>query len=310
MTNATKSLAIIFVALAVITAAVEMSSGPAASQAFTSKLISVDTSQVNKIVINKPGSPSITLSKSKNTWMVSTEKGKQYPASRNAVKRALLQLNGLKVSSVATRDPQKYTRYKVDSTGTKVTLFNDDNQLGSLIIGAPQIESRREFNNYVRRPSDKTVYAVQGFLGPSFSKKLNDWRNKTVWDVDRSDISQVHFLYPADSSFSIKRANANKWVSEGDTLSNTSLSPILRNLSTMRVDGFANALSVDDFGTEQYAIQLQLKSGEQHRLRIKSMPSDSTHYLGVAKGFPYVFKLNKSSWDRSVLKSRGDLLKK
>jgi len=310
MTNATKTFAIIFVALAVITAAVEMSSGPAASQAFTSKLVSVDTSQVNKIVIDKPESSSLTLSKSDNTWMVSARGGKQYPASQGTINRVLQQLNSLNVSSVATRDPEKYTRYKVDSTGTKVTLLNGDKQLSSLIIGAPQIESRREFNNYVRRPDDKTVYAVKGFLGPSFSKKLDDWRNKSVWDLKQSDISQINFLYPADSSFSIKRANANKWLSKGDTLAVMPISSILRPLSSLKADGFIDTLSVNNFGREQYAIQLQLKSGEQHRLRLKSSPTDSTNYIGVAQGFPYVFKLNKSTWDRSVLKSRSDLLKK
>lgn len=310
MTNATKSLAIIFVALAVITAAVEMSSGPAASQAFKSKLVSVDTSQVSKIVINRPEAPSITLSKSNKKWMVSAENGKQYPASKSGIKRALAQLNGLKVSSVATRDPEKYTRYKVDSTGTEVTLFNGDKQLSRLIIGAPQIESRRDFNNYVRRPDDKTVYSVKGILGPVFSKKLDGWRNKLVWDVDQGNISQVNFLYPADSSFSIKKASNSNWISDGDTLSSTSTSSALRDLSTLRVDGFVDSLSVDDFGTEQYAIQLQLKSGEQHRLRLKTIPADTNSYIGVAQGFPYVFKLNKGSWNSSILKSRSDLLKK
>ncbi|HKK44689.1 MAG TPA: DUF4340 domain-containing protein [Balneolaceae bacterium] len=310
MTNATKSLGIIFVALAVITAAVEMSSGPAASQAFKSKLVSVDTSQVNKIVINRPEAATITLSKSKNEWTVSAGNGKQYPASPSGIKRAFSQLNRLQVSSVATRDPEKYTRYKVDSTGTKITLFNGDKQLSSLIIGAPQIESRRDFNNYVRRPKDKTVYSVKGILGPAFSKKLDDWRNKLVWDVDQGDISQVNFMYPADSSFSIKKAGANSWTSDGDTLSGGSTSSTLRELSSLRADGFVDSLSVNDFGTEQYAIQLQLKSGEQHRLRLKTMPADTNNYIGVAQGFPYVFKLNKSSWDRSVLKSRSDLLKK
>jgi hypothetical protein len=310
MTNATKTLAIIFVALAVITAAVEMSSGPAASQAFKSKLVSVDTSRVNKITIDKPEGSPIKLLKSNNKWMVSRLSGEQFPASPNNIRRALRQLNELKVNSVATRNPEKYTRYKVDSTGTKVTLYDGDKVLSSLIIGAPQIVSRREFNNYVRRPKDETVYSVEGFLGPTFSGKLNDWRDKTVWDFKRSDISRVDFIYPADSSYSITRAGSDHWISDGDTLSTNEVNNLLRKLSSLRVDGFADSLSVDAFGTEQYALDLQLSGGEQHRLRFKILPSDSTDYVGVAEGFPYVFTLNKNSWDRSVLKSRNELLKK
>ena len=59
MENATKTLAIIFVVLAIFTIGLKWNSRPAASKAFRSTLIMVDTSRVDKMKIEKPNSPSL-----------------------------------------------------------------------------------------------------------------------------------------------------------------------------------------------------------------------------------------------------------
>lgn len=309
MTNATKTLAAIFGLLLVITVAMKWSSGSQASQAFRSSLVNVDTSSVDKMVIDRATKPTITLSQKDQQWEVSAKSGPSYPAASSNIAQAINQLNNLSVNAVATRNPEKYTRYKVDSTGIKVSLYSGGEMLNSIYVGAPQRQGRRSMNNYVRLADEDAVYLVEEYLEPSFSKKVNDWRDKTLWEVERSNISQVDFIYPADSSFTIKQVEQQKWVSSGDTLSQTALRAVFNRLTSPQANGFAKGQSVENFGTEKFAINLTLSGGDQYRMQLKESPSDSSVYLGTADEFPYVFTVRKSAWDDYVLKSRNELLK-
>lgn len=310
MTNATKSLAVIFVILMVLTIAMKWSSGPEASRVFRSTLVNIDTSRVSRVVIDHPGNPMLTLEKENRQWQVSDGGQEQYPADGPGILRAIDELNNLSVNAVATRNPDKFTRYKVDSTGIKVSLYDGEQKLNSIFVGAPQRSGRRSLNNYVRLADENAVYSVEGFLRSTFSKKLDDWRDKRVWEVEQSNISRVDFLYPADSSFTIEKVDNQQWISSGDTLSQREVSSALSRLSSPRTSGFSDALTKESFGTEKYAIQIALSGGKQHRLRLKESPADTTRYIAVSPDSPYVFTFRKSAWDDNVLKSRAELLDK
>ncbi|MDX1618870.1 MAG: DUF4340 domain-containing protein [Balneolaceae bacterium] len=310
MTNATKSLTIIFVSLLAITAMVKWIGNPSSSEAFRTQLIEVDTTRVDKIVVETPTEDRrITLRKTDNGWQVTgNSDGESYPADAASVERAMEQLHGLNVQAVATRDPEKHTRFKVDSTGTKVGLYDGEAELAAIMIGAPQIVSRREFNSYVRPAGENAVYTVEGFLGSIFGRDVDGWRNKVVWDLEQDKISRIDFQFPADSSYSITKAGENAWVSGSDTLQAGSLSTITRRLGTLRASGFVDSLSVEQFGSELYAIRLQLDNGVRKELRLKPAGDDATVFQAAATDYPYLFTLNKSTFENAVLKGRSELL--
>jgi hypothetical protein len=161
----------------------------------------------------------------------------------------------------------------------------------------------------VRPVGDKTVYAVNGFLGSSFSTKVSSWRDKNVWGLKQKQISGIDFNFPADSSYSIKKVKGGKWISKGDTLKKSAVNNILYKFSPLRANGFVDSLAVPDFGKKLYAIQLHLSNGAVKTLKIKLSEKDSTAFEATASGYPYVFTLNKSTWKNSALKGRKELLK-
>lgn len=312
MTNATKTLAIIFVVLLAVAGVQVWISNPGSSEAFRHKLVDVDTARVDRVEIAPPGGKApIELKKDADGWTVSQHgEGERYPADGGAVRNALAQLQGLQVKSVVTRDTSKFTRYKVDSTGTRLTLYAGGQPLSTLYLGAPQVMGRSEFNSYVRPGDEQAVYTVDGFLGARFNRKINDWREKSVWYIDRSKISRVDFLFPADSSYSLQSVGNGRWISAGDTLKTGEVQALLSQLSEVRAESFADSLKKDQFGSERYAIHLQLKDGAQKRIRLKPDTKDARRYLAVTPGFPYVFTLNRRNWDDTVFKSRSGLLRK
>jgi hypothetical protein len=309
MTNATKSLLIVFVSLLLLTALVKWNSTPSSSEAFRTTLVDVDAQKVDRISIEQPAANrTLVLMQTPSGWTVSEGTGGEtFEADSGFVQRALDDLTGLQVKAVVTRNPEKFTRYKVDSTGTLVSLYEGEELLESVVIGAPQFVSQREFNNYVRPSDEETVYAVEGFLESTFNRELDRWRETQVWDIDRDDIVRIDLMLPADSSYSIERIDEG-WVSGTDTLSQTQIATVLSRLASLNANGFVDSLAVSDFGTERYAIQLRLENGSDRLIKLKPDERDDTYYVATATDFPYVFKVYKSSWENSVLQSKEELL--
>jgi hypothetical protein len=311
MTNATKTLSIIFVILAAVTGAYSWMNQSGTSEGLRTKLVEINPDAIDKIVIDNKGRDyPVTLQKEGDIWKVTSREGDQlYPASSQAIASAMEQLNSLNIKALVTRDPKKHVRYQVDSTGTDVTLYRGDTEAAHVILGKPQFVSRSEFNTYMRRADEPEVYSVEGFISAAFNKDIENWRDKQVWKLDRNEIDRVDLLFPADSSYSIERAGQEAWTSNGDSLKTRLVDSMINQLTNLRANGFVNETSPSDFGKEVYAMQVQLSNGVQRTLRIKPDPDQKSTYQAVASDFPYVFTLNKNSIDNSVLKGRKAMLR-
>jgi len=334
MTNATKTLALFFAATLVLALATTWGGSTPSSAAFQAELLAVDTSAVQAVQIERPSGPSVRLERTSGDWSVRpSDTSAAYPADAQAVRQALDRLPSLEVAAVATRQPDKHPQYGVDSTGTTVTMLGDGGEaLGTLIVGRtrvrrPQSSSGGPSRNslrqrqrrgtpvtYVRPPDRPDVYSIEQSLRSVTAQTVEDWRDKTIWGLARSDIRRIDLQYPADSSFTMRRVAASDtaaapaaWVSAGDTLSQSEVSSMLRVLSSPQADGFAESTAPDDFGKAQYEVRLHLTDGSRRSIRLRPAP-DARQYLAVADGLPYVVELQSGSWDRSVLRGRSALL--
>lgn len=326
MTNATRTLAIIFGASVLLAVVVRWGGGSTSSAAFQTELLAVDTAQVRSVQIERMDGPSLRLDRSSGNWSVApSDTSATYPASAGTIKNVLGTLRSMEVSAVATRQTSKHARYGVDSTGTRVTMLGaDDEPLGELIVGRTQMKQppssgqqnpmrrRRQRGTpitYVRSPDNPDVYSVEQALGPLVNQNVEAWRDKELWAVGQSQINKVEFDYPADSSFTMRRvadSASSAWLSQGDTLSTSEVSSLLRMISTPTADGFVEGTTPDDLSNPLYTIRLQI--GDATRTLRFYSPGDDNTYHATASGYPYVAEMRASRWDRSVLLSRSALL--
>ena len=337
MTNATQTLAIIFAGTLVLALATSWSWSGSSSAAFQQKLFAVDTSAVETVRIDRSDGPSIRLNRSDGTWMVSpSDTAATFPADPDAIDDVLRTLPTLEVSAVATRQTDKHARYGVDSTGTLISMLGaEDERLAELRIGRTRI--RRSQNpggrqsrlrrmrqgrgtpiTYVRQPSRPDVYSIETSLRSLTNRTVTDWREKQLWSVGRSNIRSVDVTMPGDTSFTMTRAVSpdstqgsaagDTWLSEGDTLSTSEVSSMLRLLSSPEADGFVANASPETFGATPYTVRLELADGSERSLHLRP-DSSSNQYIATADGFPYVVHLDRNSWDQSVLLHRSALLK-
>lgn len=332
MTNATKTLSLIFAGSLVLALATSWGWSSSSSAAFQEDLLSVDTAQVQSVRIDRANEATVRLHRSMDGWQVSSsDTSTGYPASTQAIDRLFSTLPSLSVNAVATRQADKHARYGVDSTGTRVTFLDDDDErLGQLYIGRTQRQQpqsagqqpgmqpqrRGSLLTYVRPADQSDVYSVEAPLRSVVDKDLTAWRDKQIWALDRSQIRRIEFVYPADSSFTIERAapsdtgaavTPNTWISSGDTLSTRSVRPLLRTLSSPQASGFVEELSPDTFGEALYTIRIQLADETQRTLRLRPA-EENEGYIAAADPFPYVVQLPASQWEGSVLQGRPALL--
>ena len=305
MTNATKTLGAIFVALLAFTAFKSVFSNTRTSRAFSAEIIQFDSAKVNRVDVYTTANGNISLTKENGSWFLMGEDGTtKYEVEENAVVDGLIQLGDLKLKAVATRDENKYTRYQADSTGTIVELYNGDRKVAGITIGHFQFVSQQEFNTYVKPHDAPEVYSVEGFLSSYFSKNRDGWRRKKLWDFSRDDIQQVDFSYPSDSSYSIRKTLEGSWVSGSDSLSTNKVNSFLSSLAGLRANSFLDALQPNLLPPPVYSVRFSLSNGSQKSLNLTPL-SEGGDFQASASEFPYVVKINKSTVENSILKPRS-----
>ncbi|HKI45014.1 MAG TPA: DUF4340 domain-containing protein [Balneolales bacterium] len=304
MTNATKTLAALFVVLLVVAGFMKFSQSSSSSRALLSNVITIDTAKVNKVVIHTPTSKAMKLTKKGGRWSVQQGNGESYPADGNTVEDVINSLNGVKPQSIVTHNPRQFTRYAVDSTGTKVDFDNGNTKLASIYLGRFQMQNQRSAGTYVRPASQNTVYMINGFLTHSFDRHLDEWRQKQVWQYPRSKITQVDMIYPADSSYTfVKGSDSQHWLYGTDTLKPGIVDGMLDHIAQLKVDSFDYNKKSSDLTHPLYSIRLHLKDGQTREIHLTPGVKDNENdFLVTATNYPYVGKVRKSLYLDEVLK--------
>lgn len=311
MSNATKSLLAIFGILFVVTGLVKLSGTKNASKDLESKILNFDQSKIDHIHITRPGGKSLSLKRNGRQWQVSkTGSDQWYQADTNAVYSSINQLSDLMPQTVVTRDTSQFVRYQVDTTGTRVTLLQGTKPLADIIIGKFSYSGPRSVNSYVRPAGKHIVFSVNGFLSSNFHRTLNDWRDKTIWQINRHNITQIDMEYPADSSYSVIPAGTNKWTDGRDTLKSGEVGDMIDRLASLRATSFVENQKTASFGKPLYTIVLHLKGKTTREIHIKPDKSDKGQYLLTATGYPYVFREPRPLFNNDVLRSKKSLIKK
>ncbi len=311
MTNFTKFLSIVFGVLLILTLLVSFFGGHTSSEAFRSSLLDFSPASVDRIEIENPNRDYVVvLTREDGQWLVESQDGSTtFAASDRMVNAALEELSTMEISAVVARSPDRHARYHVDREGTNVRLFGGGRGIGSIVVGRFHFQSQTQFYTYVRPSNSDDVFTVPAFLNATVARDIPEWRDRRIWNLDASAISEVHFVFPADSSYSIQYQGNNIWVSGTDTLNSSLVNSMLQQLSDFSADSFpAINLNASDFGEEKYLINIAMDTGEQRNIRLAPLPEDTARFQATADGFPYIFNLQRNRFKNTVMRPKRELL--
>jgi len=260
------------------------------------KLVDIDSAAVEKIEIKAPDKQ-IVLEKMGGQWMLMAPEVPHYPASQTAVEQLLTQLKNLKLESLISSNPEKQSLFKVDSTGTVVTVFEHNTPKPSFIVGK---EGSDYLSVYVRKAGSNDVYLAQGLFTYTVNKQVREWRDKTIFKTVPQSISQITFHY-GDTTFTLRQTN-NAWFIDSDSAQQVAVELFLNTLSNLQADDFIDSTIAK---LPPPRLVLDIFAANNGQINIYPAGKDVKKYIVQVTGFSQLFELMEYSAER-LMKHRKD----
>ena len=214
-----KQLGIVFAALLVILVIFLITDSGKNERTFREELVNIDTSAVSEIKLYPRAADyqEVRLFSDEGDWKVVLTSGDTVKVPKSKIKNLLNMILTIEPKRLAARGSDKWQSFEVDSTGTRVEVYEGDDLTLDIIIGRFAFKQPRSMNTYVRLANDTDVYEVEGFLSASFNQTADNFRDNTIIKDDYANWTSLTFDYPADSSFQMIKLN-NKWfINDAET---------------------------------------------------------------------------------------------
>jgi len=200
---------------------------------FDRDIVDIDTSDVTAVSVypKTTNHKEVRLFKEGNYWRVMLDNNKSVQADESKIKNMINQLAGIKANRVAAQDEGKWSEYKVDSSGTRVKVFEGSNNTLDITLGKYSFRQPRSMMTYVRVKGDVNVYEADGLLDFSFNQKPDYFRINTIVNDDISNWKKLIYSYPADSSFQLVKDTSGIWFTGNIKTDSAKTTGFLRTLS-------------------------------------------------------------------------------
>ena len=214
-----KQLGIVFVVLAVIVVFYWATGIGKNERTFRDELVSIDTSAVTEIILypRSENYEEVRLFNEEGIWKIHLSPEKIVDVPKSKIRNLLDQLLTIKPKRLAARGSEKWGSFEVDSTGTRVSVYEDGDLTLDIMIGRFAFQQPRTMNTYVRLINDTDVYEVDGFLSVTFNQGPDNFRDNTIIKDDYENWTSLTFDYPADSSFQMIKLSSNWFVNDTPT---------------------------------------------------------------------------------------------
>jgi hypothetical protein len=242
-------------------------------------LLTLDTSKISAIHINPAADKGeVKLVRANNNWEVQRNQVKA-KAETSQVRNALGSIREIHPERLVTRKKEKWADYNVDTTGTHVLVYREQNDPVELWIGKTSGGS-----STVRLEGENNVYEVKGTLDRNFNKRFSGWRDKTLVNIDPALISRVTFEYPGDSSFVLKQMN-EKWSIDNDPVDSMKVQTYLNRFRSQSLTDFA-----DDFNHANLPVWVVTAYDDTKKLvELKAWHMDDSRWVVTSSAQPGVF---------------------
>jgi len=253
-----KTLVIIFIAMAVAVAAFLLYDSKTGESSFSDNIVSVDTAKITSISIfpKSFNHKEVKIFKEGSAWKVNLANGKTVVVPFDKVQEVFVQFTSIKPLSVAGQSKDKWNEFNVDTSGTRVTVFEGSKNTLDIIIGKFTYQQPRNMTTYVRISGDDIVYLVNGFLDFTFNHNADYFRDDNVIKDDYANWNKLTFTYPADSSFQLTKVNGN-WLINGKAVDSAKVFSYLSSISNITIPNFIDNPNQSLLTTSKYKLMIQ-----------------------------------------------------
>jgi len=261
--------------------------------------------RVTKLRVAKHGETPVEIERVAGAWRI-TKPG-DYRASDTVVSGALQAIDSLALVDVVSNNPANRSKFQVDSMGTRVQVEEGGKNVLDLIVG----KSSPDFSHtYVRREGADDVYRADGILTYQFNKRLDDWRDKAILELDQADIVRLLLDYPKEKTQVALAKRDTVWTvaaagSAPEAADSLAMAQVLRGaskLSTVSFVGPEEAAKVD-FTKPDFRLQVDTDSGSH---TIVFVEAEGGKMYAQKSGEPQIYQMYKTSLAH-LMKKADDL---
>ncbi|HDS00714.1 MAG TPA: DUF4340 domain-containing protein [candidate division Zixibacteria bacterium] len=175
--------------------------------------ISFDMENVDSVVVEKP-QDTLKFYRLDDRWRIVVD-SRPRPADTTQVKQVVEMISSIDVGSLVSQNPEKQHLYRVDSlNGTLISVYGQDQELARFYLG----KNASNYNySYIRKAGSTDVYMAEDVMSYRFDKAAEDWRDKSIIQVDTATLVSIVFQY-SDQEFSLERRDS-LWFISGDGVS-------------------------------------------------------------------------------------------
>ena len=248
--------------------------------------LAIPADELAQLRIETPAQ-TLALSRQGTRWLL--DEPVQALTDSATVARFVQALSDLELDAVASNNPERYTRYGVDSTATAVTA-SWAGETRRLVVGnqGPDYQAI-----YVRLDDDPRVYVTRGRL--TVPQGLDGWRDKTIVRLASSAIASVTVQRPGQT-FEVRRGPGGWEVAapEAAPADSASVAGWLRRFAPMNADGFIDDIPPALLDSAAYHLAFRTTAGSTEIVRL--MEHDGAYAVTNAAG-AVTYRLQASRLD-------------
>lgn len=223
---------------------------PALEKNLEENLLKIDTAKITEIRISPSAQKGeeIKLIRNSNTWKV--QRNDLTAAAENrSLKNAIGVLAAIHPDRVVSRKKEKWSSYKVDTTGTNVKIFTGQKMAADFWVG-----KSGSGTTCVRLEGEDDVYAVKEMIDTYFNKDFNAWRNKAFLRLEPDKITKITFQYPSDSSYTVVR-DSSQWKIDNAKVDSAKVESYLNKFRSRDISEFADSFTPASSPTYQVTME-------------------------------------------------------
>lgn len=238
------------------------------------RLLTFNQDKLTSVTIAGKG-PAVEFGKNaQGDWQIT--KPKPMRADTLLVDDLIRKLKGANMDISSTDAPEQYA--KGDKIGTASVTDN---------LGTQTIEVRKNKDNYYAKSSAVPgIYKIAGSdLGEAFSKGLEDYRNKKLFDFGFNEVSRLEINGTA------YLRSTDKWLSGSNQYDSASVQSVIDKLRDLSAVKFSDKMA----GTQ--ALTIRVIYGDNHRSEKVTFNKDADNYDAQRDGEPTVYVVDPKAFD-------------
>jgi len=209
-------------------------------------LSGIDTHELSSIFIKRKNETVELVKEREGLWKV---KALNYEANTQKIRKLLLKLMEVKRGDVVTKDPDQYSRFKLEDSATKrpegtaagdvLTLRRKEGTpLLNLVLGKKRSGGAGQYIRYIGQPA---VYVIPEKIW--LDSQNDSWLNKNIFDIDSKKLVKTMAFKQDKKIFSFEREKAESaWKTKKSGKTEklnqneiTSLSELLKDLDFSKI---------------------------------------------------------------------------